>query len=418
MTKESRITTEKTWIELSRNNLRHNLEVFRRLCGAATPIWTVKANAYGHGAILIAKEIQKTIPSFVIPSAASDLKASDQTQRFLPLDKSTARARKDKRRGEWFGVDSIDEAISLRQEGIVAPIIVLGWVPYPRLNELAKYNLRLLVSSAQTVERLSKLKTKSNIRVHIKIDTGTTRQGVLPEQALAMAEMIKTAGLVLEGAAMHFANIEDVDNPTYGDLQIERFTHAVALLQASGFALPIVHAACSAAIMTRPETVLTAARIGIGLYGLNPSPLVAARYKKQKRGASLKPVLSWRSRVALLKPIKPGTPVGYGLTEKTARKTMIAIVPVGYADGYDRSLSSRGHVLIRGKRCRVIGRVCMNMIIVDATPAVGAQENDVVTLIGIDGKQAISADELAVSADTINYEIVARLAEHITRIIV
>jgi len=386
---------QKTWIELSRKNLRHNLGVFRGLCAHATPIWTVKANAYGHGATLVAKEIDKTIRGPRIGVRGT-----------RPI------------RGEWFGVDSIDEAVSLRREGIRAPIIVLGWVPYPRLGELTKFNLRLLVSSAQTVKELSKLKNKKKIRVHLKIDTGTTRQGVLPEQALAMAHMIRASGVILEGAAMHFANIEDVDNPTYGDLQIERFTHIVSLLQAAGFSLPVVHAACSAAIMTRPETAFSAARIGIGLYGLNPSALVAASYKKQKRGAELKPVLSWRSLIALLKQVRTGMPVGYGLTEKTKKPTMIAIVPVGYADGYDRSLSSKGHVLIRGKKCRVMGRVCMNMIIVDATPAAHAEENDIVTLIGCDGKRQISADELAEGAGTINYEIVARLAEHITRIVV
>lgn len=397
MIHDSRYKNQKTWIELSRKNLRHNLGVFRGLCGSAAPIWTVKANAYGHDAKLIAKEIQRTIK---ITKPRSKVRGTHRIG------------------GEWFGVDSIDEAILLRQEGIAAPIIVLGWVPYPRLKELVKFNLRLLISSAQTVKQLSKLNNKNKIRVHIKIDTGTTRQGILPEQALAMAHMLRAAGVVLEGAAMHFANIEDVDNPTYGDLQIERFTHAVSLLQASGFALPIVHAACSAAIMTRPETILTAARIGIGLYGLNPSALVASCYKKQKRGALLKPVLSWYSRIALLKSVKPGTPVGYGLTERTIKKTMIAIVPVGYADGYDRSLSSRSHVLIRGKKCRVMGRVCMNMIIIDATPAADAKENDIVTLIGSDGKKSVSADELAADAGTINYEIVARLAEHLPKFIV
>jgi len=394
MIHDSRFTNQKTWIELSRKNLRHNLEVFRRLCGNATPIWTIKANAYGHGAVLIAKEIQKTIGPRIGVRGTRPI------------------------RGEWFGVDSVDEALELRREGIVAPVIVLGWVPYPRLPELVKYNLRLLVSSARTVKELSKLQNKKKIRVHLKIDTGATRQGILPEQALAMAHMIAAAGVTLEGAAMHFANIEDVDNTTYSDLQIERFTHIVALLQAGGFALPVIHAACSAAIMTRPETAMTAARIGIGLYGLYPSALVADRYKKQKRGPALKPVLTWRSRIALLKQVKTGTPVGYGLTEKTKKTTMIAIVPVGYADGYDRSLSSKGHVLIRGKKCRVMGRVCMNMIIVDATPAKGVRENDIVTLIGRDGKRQISADELAYGAGSINYEIVARLAEHLPRFIV
>lgn len=376
---------ERSWIELSRKNLRHNLEVFRRLCAAATPIWTVKANAYGHGAVLIAKEIQTTIK---------------------------------KSQGEWFGVDSLDEAIILRQEGIKAPIIVLGWIPYPRLRELAKYNLRCLVSSEQTVNELSKIKNKKKIRVHLKIDTGTTRQGVLPAQAVRLAMRIKEAGLVLEGAATHFANIEDVENPTYADLQIARFASAVAGLRALGFLLPVVHAACSAAVMTRPEVALTACRVGLGLYGLNPSELVKANYKKMRRGPPLRPVLSWRSRIGLLKKIPANTPVGYGLTEKTKRPTVIAIVPVGYADGYDRSLSSKGTVLVRGKKCRVMGRICMNMIIVDATSAKGVEENDQVTLIGTDGSSQVTADELAAAADTINYEIVARLVQHLPRLVI
>lgn len=379
----TKINDLRTWIELSRTNLRHNLEVFRRLAGTATPIWTVKANAYGHGADLVAKEIQKTIK---------------------------------KTRGEWFGVDSLDEAIRLRQEGIAAPIIVLGWVPYPRLKELANYDLRLLVSSSVVIHELKKRQIK--LRVHLKIDTGTTRQGVTPEQVVGLAKAIKAAGLILEGAATHFANIEDVENQTYADLQLERFTRAVSLLKANGFAIPIVHAACSAAAMTRPETVFTAARVGIGLYGLNPSSLIKDIYKKKHRRMELKPVLSWYSRVALLKNVPANTPIGYGLTERTKKASRIAIVPVGYADGYDRSLSSKGMVIIGHKKCRVMGRVCMNMIIVDATPAKGIQENDIVTLIGSTGKISVTADQLALSAGTINYEIVTRIVEHLPRFVV
>jgi alanine racemase len=370
-------TKERSWIELSRKNLRHNLEVFRRLCGKATPIWTIKANAYGHGSSLIAGEISKTIGV----------------------------------RGEWFGVDSLDEAIELRAAGIASPIIVLGWVPYPRLKELAKHDLRLLVSSEKTIAELRRRRLK--LRLHLKIDTGATRQGILPQDALGLAKRIRAAGLILEGCATHFANIEDVDNPAYADMQTERFIATIGTLKAAGFALPIVHATCSAAAMIRPETAFTACRIGIGLYGLNPSPLVAKRFA----GPRLKPVLSWRARIALVKRIPAGTPVGYGLTEKTSRPTDIAIVPVGYSDGYDRGLSSKGMVLVGGKRCRVIGRVCMNMIIVDATTARGAAENDVVTLIGQGGRATVTADELAASAGTINYEIVSRLARHLPRFV-
>jgi len=358
------------------------------LCAGATPIWTVKADAYGHGATLVAGEIAKSLSRRPLGSARG----------------SSRRAR-----GEWFGVDSLDEAIELRHGGIRAPIIVLGWVPYPRLAELKRHDLRLLVSSEKTVAELRKRRLK--LRVHLKIDTGATRQGVLPGRVLPLARQIRAAGLILEGCATHFANIEDVDNPVYGDLQIERFIACVEELKAAGFAMPIIHAACSAAAMTRPESVFTACRIGIGLYGLNPSKLVAKSYRRAHAGQALKPVLSWRSRVALVKKVPAGTPVGYGLTEKTRRPAYIAIVPVGYSDGYDRSLSSKGSVLIRGKRCRVMGRVCMNMIIVDATPARGASENDVVTLIGSDGNASVTADELADAAGTINYEIVSRIAE-------
>jgi alanine racemase len=291
-------------------------------------------------------------------------------------------------------------------------------VPYPRLNELAKNNLRYLVSSEQTVNELKKIFNKKIIRLHLKIDTGATRQGALPEQALRLAVKIRAAGLTLEGAATHFANIEDVENPTYADLQIARFAAAVDGLRALGFDLPIVHAACSAAVMTRPEVALTACRIGLGLYGLNPSELVKNNYQKIRRGPALRPVLSWHGRIGLLKKVPSNTSVGYGLTEKTKRPTAIAIVPVGYADGYDRSLSSVGQVIIRGKKCRVMGRICMNMMIVDATPAREAKENDAVTLIGVDGRSQVTADELATAAGTINYEIVARLAQYLPRFIV
>lgn len=406
---------QRTWIEISRKNLRHNLEVFRRLCGNATLIWTVKANAYGHGDILVAKEIEKTIPSFVIPSKTRDLNVSDQSSRFLALDKSTKRARNDESHKEWFGVDSLDEAITLRQAGVKAPIIVLGWVPDARLSELAKNDLRLLVSSAETVAALGKLKNKP--RVHLKIDTGTTRQGVLPEGAVRLAERIRAAGLALEGCATHFANIEDTGNPTYGDLQIERFVKTVAELQGRGFGPLMLHAACSAAAMVRPEAIFNACRIGIGLYGLYPSSLVKKEYARAGRAAAVKPALSWHSRVALVKTVEAGTPVGYGLTERTAKKSRVAIVPVGYSDGYDRALSSKGFVAIRGKRCRVIGRICMNMMIVDVTGVKGARPGDEAILLG-SGRQAPSAEDLAAASDTINYEIVARLNARIPRFVV
>ncbi len=359
------------------------MEVFRRLSAWATRIWVVKANAYGHGLEEIGQLILESIE-----------------------------------KGEWLGVDSLDEGLRLRRLGARMPIIVLGWVPHARLIEAVRKDLRLLVSSRETIKALAKLQKGSRpIRVHLKIDTGTTRQGALPDEALKLAELIGKSGLVLEGCATHFANIEDVDNPAYGDLQIERFVAVVAAIKARGFALPVIHAACSAATMVRPEAVLTGVRIGIGLYGLNPSSLVARAFGKKQKGLSLKPVLSWHSRLALLKWVPSGTFVGYGLTFRTKRKTLIAIVPVGYSDGYDRGLSSLGTVLIAGRRCQVVGRICMNMMIVDATGCYNAKEGDEAVLIGRQGKNAVTADELAEKAGTINYEIVSRIAGHLPRAI-
>jgi alanine racemase len=375
----TRFKKEKTWIELSRKNLRRNLEVFRRLCGRATPIWIVKADAYGHGAGLIAPEIVKTIK---------------------------------KGRGEWFGVDSVDEAVFLRKEGIKEPIIVLGYVPTERLTDLGKYDLRLLISSFGAVKCLARLKIM--LRVHLKIDTGTSRQGVFPDDALRLARAAKAAGLIVEGCATHFANIEDTTNPTYADLQIERFIQVVAALKRNGFAIPMVHAACTAAVLTRKETVFSAVRVGIGLYGIYPSPLVKKIIRKKLK---LYPVLSWKTRVALVKHLPTDTPVGYGLTEKTQKKTVLAVIPVGYADGMPRAASGKGRVIINDKKCRIIGRICMNIFMVDAGSS-APRENDIVTIIGSANGITVSADDLAEAANAISYEVVARLPLHIKRIVV
>lgn len=377
---EERYANERSWIEISKSSLRHNMGIFRRLSGDACRIWVVKANAYGHGLAETAAVLLKEI-----------------------------------RKREWFGVDSLDEALELRKLGARCPIIVLGWIPHPRLGEALKNDLRLTVSSAETVKALARIKVSRPVHVHLKVDTGTTRQGALPNDALALAALIKKNGLELEGCATHFANIEDAENPAYGDMQIERFVTVVTSLRAAGFALPMVHAACSAATMIRHEAIFSGVRIGIGLYGLNPSALIAESFCRKTKLPALMPALTWRSRVALVKDVPAGTFVGYGLSYRTKKKTTIAIVPVGYSDGYDRGLSSQGVVAIGGKRCPVIGRICMNMMIVDASLCRGIREGAAVTLIGKDGKAAVTADELAQKADTINYEIIARIARHIPR---
>jgi alanine racemase len=251
----------------------------------------------------------------------------------------------------------------------------------------------------------------------VKVDTGTARQGVLPEELEDFLKLVKTSrNLSLEGISTHYANIEDTLNHDYAKLQISRFTAALEVVDKTVGRPPFVHTACTAAALLLSSTHFSMLRSGIGLYGLWPSreTLLAAR-EKGSAVTDFHPVLTWKTRIVQIKTIDEGSYVGYGCSYKTMRKTVLGVLPVGYADGYDRALGNRAHVLVRGRRAPVIGRICMNLCMVDLTDVPGTKLEDEVVLLGKSGEERITAETMAEWAGTINYEIVTRISPFLPR---
>jgi alanine racemase len=375
----------RSWVEINKKVLQHNIEQFQKLIGDKIELVAiVKANAYGHGLLEVAK--------IAVSSGVN-----------------------------WLGVDSIDEALKLRKTGIDAPILILGYTLLSKLKEIIKYDLRQVVYNKETIVELAKqaTKQKKKTKIHLKVETGTLRQGLKKEELLELARFIKKHSQIqIEGIYTHYANIEDTTDYDFAQLQLKRFKQAVDLLEKNDIKVPIKHTACSAAIILFPETYFNMVRLGISMYGLWPSKetFVSAQEKNQR--INLEPILTWKTRIAQIKNIKAGDPVGYGLTERVSRDSKIAVLPVGYWDGYDRKLSGIGNVLIKGKRCKLLGRVCMNMIVVDVTDIVDAKLEDEVIILGKQGKEEITVEEIAQKIGTINYEVVTRINPLIPRIIV
>jgi len=373
------------WVEIDRSALVHNLREFRRLAGRRTKIMAVvKANAYGHGILEVSR---------IVVAAGAD----------------------------WLGVHSVEEGLTLRREGIAVPVLVLGAASLGELADAVRAGLRLIVYNRETVDALGRVahRLKTVARVHLKVETGTHRQGVRPDEALRFASRIaRSSGLVLEGLSSHYANIEDTTSTAYPDRQLGAFRSAVDKLERAGVRIPVKHMSCTAASILFPSTLFDLVRVGIGLYGLWPSreTLVSCRLQKREP-LELRPVMSWRARIAQVKSVPKGAFVGYGCTFKTTRPARLAVIPIGYADGYPRSLSNAAHVLIRGRRAAVRGRIAMNFITADVTDIPGARLEDEVTLLGRDGREAVPAEALATLAGTISYEILARVNPLIPRVV-
>jgi alanine racemase len=371
------------WVELEKSAPEHNLRQLR--AGAASGVIScavIKSNAYGHGAAQIAS---------LLPSA------------------------------EWFGVNSLDEGLELRGLGITRPILLLGHVPIGELPIAVEADLGLTVYNRETLESLSSCTSLPRpARIHVKVDTGTARQGVMPGELEEFLRLVKRSRhIVLEGISTHYANIEDTLNHDYAELQMARFSSALDVVDRTVGRPPFVHTACTAAALLFSSTHFTMLRSGIGLYGLWPSreTLLAAREK----GGSVpefRPVLSWKTRIVQVKTIPEGSFVGYGCSYKTMRPTILGVLPVGYADGYDRALGNRAHVLVRGRRAPVIGRICMNLCMVDLTDVPGAKLEDEVVLLGKSGEERITAETMAEWAGTINYEVVTRISPLLPRKVV
>ena len=375
-----------TWVEISRPALVHNIGLFRGLLDKGTALLAVvKANAYGHGLEDVAR---------VCTEQGVDM----------------------------LGVHAAEEVTALRRAEVRLPILVMGYLTPAQVADVAGPDVHVLLSSRQVLEALAAHGRKLGVAlpVHVKVDTGTHRQGVEPADAAEFADAARGSGLAVVGVATHFANIEDTTDHGYAFGQLERFRSALAAVQARVGPVRHVHAACSAAALLFREADFTMARVGISLYGHWPSreTYLSWLLAHGRDGLRLEPVLAWRARVGQVKWVDAGAPVGYGLTYRPTRRCAIGVLPIGYADGYPRALSNRARVLLRGRPAPVVGRVCMDIVMVDVTDIPGAAEGDVATLIGPDGAERVAAEELAEQAGTINYEILARLSPALPRIVV
>ncbi|HUT65928.1 MAG TPA: alanine racemase [Spirochaetota bacterium] len=371
------------WVELDREAPDHNAkELIRGAKQGVKLCAVVKSNAYGHGVGQMAG---------LLPSV------------------------------HWFAVNSLEEGLQLRRLGVERPVLVLGHVPIARLGEARDSGLRLTVFNRDTIVAIEALPGKKEpVRVHLEIETGTARQGVLPEKVEGFVKQIRGKdGLVLEGVSTHFANIEDTLNHEYAERQLTLFSEVLEKIRGLGIDPPVVHTACSAASILFPKTHFTMLRTGIGLYGLWPSK---ETYLSARMGSlripELKPVLTWKAKIVQIKTLPAGNFVGYGCTYKTTRRTKLAVLPVGYADGYDRAFGNRAHVLVHGKRAPVIGRVCMNHCMIDVTDIPKTALEDEVVLLGKSEDESIVVEKLAEWAGTINYEVVSRISPLLERKVV
>jgi alanine racemase len=256
--------------------------------------------------------------------------------------------------------------------------------------------------------------------VHVKVETGTGRQGIQVEEIASFVEdVVRVKGVELEGLSTHFANIEDTLNHEYSEHQLSLFHRALHILDSIKRTPPVIHTACTAASILFPQTHFNMLRAGIGIYGLWPS---RETFVSAKMGAGrlpdLRPVLSWKTRIVQIKVLQEGSYIGYGCTYRTTRHTTMAVLPIGYADGYDRKLGNNAYVLVGGKRAPVLGRICMNLTMIDITDIGGVGLEDEVVLLGTCGKETISAETMAGWAGTINYEIVSRINPLLERRIV
>jgi len=331
----------------------------------------VKSNAYGHNLLEYAKELE-----------------------MLGID--------------WLGVDSITEGLALRKAGIKKPILVLGYTLPTMLREARAKNIAVTISNFEILEEVLKLpKSKTPLHIHIKVDTGMHRQGFQLGDLTGLLSQLgsSTSKLSVEGLYTHFA---EAKNPRSGDntrRQIGEFEIWIKAFHDAGFA-PLIHAGATGGALLYPRAHYDMVRVGIGLYGIWPS-----REARQAltNTTTLRPVLSWRAVVSEVKQVRKGERVGYDFTDLLTKDSVLAIIPIGYWHGFPRALSSKGRVLIHGKTARVVGRVSMDMIVVDVTDIPKVHSGDIATLVGRDKKEEIHAEELAQFSATTPYEILTRL---------
>lgn len=367
-----------TWVEVNKQAIEHNLKQFKKLIGSKTLLMpVVKSNAYGHGLIEVAKICQQS------------------------------------REVDRMCVISLDEALELIKNGIKKPIMILSFY------ELDAEKIRIAIKSKVVfpVYREDQIKflqntakkINSKVRVHLKIDIGTSRLGIFPKDAISFAKkIIGSKNLALEGLWSHFASSETDKELTIKQKRI--FEKVVGELEKNNISIQIKHTSCSAATILHRDAHFNAIRLGLSTYGLYPD-------EKSKKIITLKPALSLNTKIIQVKTVPTNTKISYGGTFVTKKTTLVATLPIGYWDGIDRRMSNNGEVLINGQKCAILGRVCMNLMMVDATKVKNIQVGQTATVIGRQRKLTVTADQIAKNIGTINYEVVDRINPLIKRIV-
>lgn len=364
------------WAEVDLEALVHNLKTIKKRLSPGTEIMAVvKANAYGHGAPAV---------------AAAAIKGG----------------------ARWLGVASLEEGLELRQRSITAPILILGYTPPSDAEELVRGNFSQTVFCWEQLEDLNRVGARRGtpLAIHLKIDTGMGRLGFLPCQMEELWTVLKDLPyLRLEGVFTHLA-WADGPHLSYTHKQIEAFQQALGLMRRANLSPLWIHAANSAGLLRLPQSHFNLVRTGILLYGYYPSPDLASL------DLDLKPVLTLKTQIISLKELPAGSCVSYGCTFKTSSPTRVAVLPVGYADGYAWNLSNKAQVLIRGQRVPVVGRVCMDHCMVDVTALPEIQLGEEVVLVGGQGKEFISAEEVACWRGTMVYEVLTSISSRVARV--
>jgi alanine racemase len=364
-----------TWLQVDLEAIAGNLRQVRHIVGPQVSVMAVlKADGYGHGAIRIART------------------AVNNGARML-------------------GVACLSEGVILRQAEIDSPILVLGYTPAWQAREAVLNNITATVFDLDTARALSRAagEVGRTACVHIKVDTGMGRLGLLPDQVLPMLhQAIQLPNLDIEGIFTHLSVADEADK-TYTHRQLARFTALLEQIHQAGISIPLVHAANSAALLTLPKARFDMVRLGIALYGLAPSrdtPLPDGFF----------PALTFKTRVAQVKQLPPGSYVSYGNTYRTAGYETIAVIPVGYADGFRRAPAHWGYVLVGGQRAPIVGRVCMDQTMLNVTHIPGVRQGDEVVLIGRQGQEQITVEQVAERLGTINYEVISEILARVPRV--
>ena len=365
------------YAEVSLKAIGHNIsEVRKRLNPGVKLLAVIKADAYGHGAVRVGKYLE---------------------------DKA-----------DYFAVATAEEAMELREQGIRLPVLVLGYISPSQYGDVLDYQITQTVYSLDTAEKLSEASVRAGCRtsVHVALDTGMTRIGfhITEKDAEQIASISRLPGVELEGIFTHFSCADQKDK-TYCDMQLEKFEKMNRMLERLGVYIPLKHICNSAGIMEFDDYRFDMVRSGIVTYGLYPSEEV------DKSRLPLIPAMSWKSHVIHVQDVEPGLGVSYGATYVTERPcTRIATVSAGYADGYPRALSNRGKVLIHGQFAPILGRVCMDQMMVDVSGIPDVRLEDTVTLMGQDGDRRIPMEEVADPAARFNYEMACGISSRVTRI--